>query len=41
MSCNDPVGWVYSERNTIFGVEEDRAVLEFGRARVYGLEKPR
>ncbi len=41
VACNDPVGWVYSEPDTIFGEEEDRAVLEHGRARVYGMEKPR
>ena len=41
MRCNDPVGWVYQRRGTIFGAEEDRAVIEFGRARVYGLEGPR
>jgi hypothetical protein len=41
--CNDPVGWVYvTERDgSIFGEEEDRNVLELGRARVYGMEVPR
>lgn len=34
--CGDPVGHVYAKRQTLFGLEEDRAVLEFGRARVYG-----
>jgi hypothetical protein len=34
-SCGDAVGYIYAERATIFGAEEDRAVLEFGRARVY------
>jgi hypothetical protein len=41
MNCNDPVGWVYCDRSTIFGREQDREVIEFGRARVYGLESPR
>lgn len=35
LHCNDPVGWVYFDRPTIFGPEEDRAVLVNGRARVY------
>ena len=34
--CGDPVGYVYAQRQTIFGLEEDRDVLQFGRARVYG-----
>lgn len=34
-SCGDAVGYIYAERATIFGAEEDRAVLEMGRARVY------
>lgn len=33
--CKDPVGWLYVERATIFGREEDHAVLN-GRPRVYG-----
>lgn len=33
--CGDPVGYVYAKRDTLFGLEEDRAVLSFGRARVY------
>ena len=33
--CNDPVGYVYVERSTIFGAEEDRAMLEMARCRVY------
>jgi len=33
--CGDAVGYVYAKRETLFGLEEDRAVLEFGRARVY------
>jgi hypothetical protein len=33
--CGDNVGWIYLTLDTIFGSEEDRAVLEFGRARVY------
>jgi len=36
LSCADPVGYIYAEPDTIFGAEEDRAVLSFGRARVYG-----
>lgn len=43
-SCADPVGWVSwsnsdasrrARGETIFGAEEDRAILEMGRARVY------
>jgi hypothetical protein len=34
--CGDSVGYLYAEEQTIFGAEEDRAVLSFGRARVYG-----
>lgn len=34
-SCGDPVGYIFAERATIFGAEEDRAVLVRGRARVY------
>jgi hypothetical protein len=34
--CGDSVGYLYAEEQTIFGAEEDRAVIEFGRARVYG-----
>lgn len=33
--CGDPVGYCYRRVETIFGLEEDRAVLAFGRARVY------
>lgn len=35
--CHDPVGWAYARLNTIFGLEEDRAVLDkdHQRARVY------
>lgn len=33
--CKDPVGWLYVERASIFGREEDNAVLN-GRPRVYG-----
>jgi hypothetical protein len=36
VGCNDPVGWVYVTPETLFGEEEDRAVLVHGRARVYG-----
>ena len=34
-ACNDPVGYLYARGDTLFGLEEDRAVLEFGRGRVY------
>lgn len=34
--CGDPVGYVYAKKSTLFGLEEDRAILEFGRARIYG-----
>jgi hypothetical protein len=34
--CGDPVGYVYQQQDSLFGLEEDRAVLQFGRARVYG-----
>lgn len=33
--CGEAVGYLYAEASTIFGLEEDRAVLKFGRARVY------
>lgn len=36
LSCADPAGHIYAEPDTIFGAEEDRVVLDFGRARVYG-----
>jgi hypothetical protein len=32
--CGDAVGWVYADAPTIFGAEEDDAVLH-GRPRVY------
>lgn len=32
--CKDPVGWMYIERASIFGREEDRTFL-MGRPRVY------
>lgn len=35
VSCDDPVGWAYSDMPTIFGDDEDRAVLTHGRGRVY------
>lgn len=35
LCCGDHVGWIFAERETIFGAEEDRAVLEFARCRVY------
>jgi len=34
--CQQNVGWIYAVPETLFGSEEDRAVLSFGRARVYG-----
>lgn len=34
VACNDPVGWVYFEADTIFGAEEDERIFR-GRARVY------
>jgi hypothetical protein len=34
--CGDPVGYVYAQADTLFGLEEDFAVLVHGRARVYG-----
>lgn len=34
--CRQNVGYLYAEPETLFGTEEDRAVLSFGRARVYG-----
>jgi hypothetical protein len=33
--CGDPVGWVYVDKPTIFGAEEDRSMLVEGRPRVY------
>ena len=39
--CGDPVGYVYAQRETLFGDEEDREVLIFSRARVYGKPVPR
>lgn len=35
MSCKDPVGWCYARPDTLFGLEEDHAVLSHARARVY------
>lgn len=42
-ACNDPVGWFYTNTTaaTLFGEEEDSAVLVHGRARVYGQQGPR
>jgi hypothetical protein len=42
-ACNDPVGWFYTQAKapTIFGEEEDRNILQYGRARVYGMQEPR
>lgn len=35
--CGDPVGFVYAKKDTLFGLEEDRAMLspDHQRARVY------
>lgn len=33
--CGESVGWIYAVVDTLFGTEEDQAVLN-GRARVYG-----
>lgn len=33
--CGDAVGYLYARRDTLFGAEEDRAMLTFGRPRVY------
>jgi hypothetical protein len=41
VACNDPVGWVYATPDTLFSAEEDAAVLEHGRARIYGRTQPR
>ncbi len=43
VACKDPVGYIYARGygSTIFGREEDDAVITHGRARVYGLEAPR
>jgi hypothetical protein len=42
VACNDPVGWVYVEESrSIFGEEEDRAVMRDFRGRVYGMQGPR
>ena len=35
VACQDSVGWIYAEPDTIFGEEEDRAMLVHGRPRVY------
>jgi len=42
-ACNDAVGWFFTNERTptLFGAEEDAAVLLHGRARVYGMEGPR
>lgn len=34
VDCGEAVGWLYTEIETLFGLEEDRAVLH-GRCRVY------
>ena len=34
MCCGDSVGYIYAKTGTLFGLEEDEAVLN-GRARVY------
>lgn len=35
VECGDPVGYIYARPDTLFGLEEDAAVLEHGRGRVY------
>ena len=35
VACGDNVGWIFAEADTIFGEEEDRAVIEHARGRVY------
>ncbi len=39
--CAAIVGVLRAEPGTIFGIAEDRAVLGFGRARVYGADERR
>ena len=34
LHCGDPVGWIYAQPDTLFGLEEDDRVLH-GRCRVY------
>jgi hypothetical protein len=34
MCCGDSIGYIYATTDTLFGLEEDEAVLN-GRARVY------
>ncbi len=36
LCCRQNVGYLRAEPETLFGAEEDRAVLAVGRARVYG-----
>lgn len=33
--CNEAVGFIFAKEETIFGAEEDRAMGEFARCRVY------
>jgi hypothetical protein len=33
--CGDAVGYLFAKTDTLFGLEEDDAVLRHGRARVY------
>jgi hypothetical protein len=35
IACEEPVGYIYAEVGSIFGPEEDAAILQHGRARVY------
>jgi hypothetical protein len=35
IACGDAVGYIYARHDTIFGLEEDKAIID-GRARVYG-----
>lgn len=34
-NCGDAVGYIFAEEQTVFGAEEDRAMSEFARCRVY------
>lgn len=40
VGCDDSVGYIFAKEETLFGTEEDRAVLEFGRGRVYSEGAP-
>lgn len=36
--CGDAVGYIFAKVDTLFGLEEDEAVMLNGRSRVYGGE---